>query len=222
MIRRPTPLDAPKSRRFFPLRFTDAQAIADKVAALHREEVERIQALDLTTAAEAKAAIAKFTAETQRRALLIQGETRTLWLRRHHGPMAMALYAWVWQVERDLSAKLKAEGRETPTFEEWRQTKTVPAAAVLGLLWHDLEFELQLDPPRQRSDGSWDFAEFGEVVLAELLDAEEGGLDEALVNDLGWRAIEKAAGTYLGLANQQEKIDFLGVRRAPASEQPSA
>lgn len=222
MIRRPQPLTAPKSRRYICLRFTDAQALAEKTAALHAEQVARIKALDLVSVAEAKEQIAKETAETQRQALLLQGETRTLWLLKRHEPVAMALYAWCWQVERDLAATMRAEGREAPTFGEWRSVKTLPAAAVLGLLWHDLDFELEAAPPTKLAGGGWDFAAYGEAVLGELLDAEEGGLDEALVVELGWSALGKAAGTYLGLADEQEKADFLGVRRALASGQPSA
>lgn len=221
---RPAPLEAPTSRRYVPIEFSDFDAAATQVA--RAELAARVAALDLelrslppSEAARAPELLRAFM-DLQIQGVALQLRKRTIWFRRSVAPEAMACYSWVWEQLRQLTARLRSEGRELFTFEEWHHARIVPAAALVGVCWYDLGHELET-PASSLGDGGYDFERYGAAVLEELLDSEHGLTPDVLgqiSNDL----LNQVAGAYVGVSQLQERSDFLEVRRGLPSAPPSA
>lgn len=210
----------PRGRQYTPIYFRDADAIATKLRALSEDLTEISRSVSSAEEGEQEAIRKRVTDLSLERGR-IEAEQRVLWFKKSISPQAMALYEWIRQRTIQLREICRSEGDRAPRMDEWLEAEVYPLAALIGLLWYPVDFQLEVGPPPDLGGRGWDWRAYGEAVLAELSEAEEG-MDHNLVVAVGQSLYQKSAGVFIQLSNAQETADFLGVGGGRSSALPSA
>jgi len=228
MQRRGKALSVPKGRRYVRVTCLDEQGHEEKLEELaaRQDDLEvrlSIQKDDLTDElkAEMRQQLADIVGEKKAADRL---EVAVHFKRRFNATEAAAIQ-WVVDSREKLAAILRSEGRDNASVEEMKTYAVLPYCAVIGVMWWHPEVELEAKSP---ADDDWDFENYSERIFFELIDGvedDDGNVEHSfsdqMIYSLGVQLVDKVAGVYTGLRRSQETRDFLQVRKAPTSGQPS-